>query len=93
MPNLSVNNTTETNMARSYRRFTITMIQVTQNPDGSLTFELGTASLGPITAGATSITIAGQFKLPAFEDPRIARARVYAQEALSAVQDVVNELA
>lgn len=67
-------------------------IQVTQNTDGSLTFELGTASFGPITPSATSITIAGQFKLPTSIDPRIALALTDIQVALAAVQKVVNDL-
>lgn len=67
-------------------------IAVTQNADGSLTF--ATASLGPITATATNITIAGQFTLPATgEDPRIAVARVDAQATVTAAQKVVADLA
>ena len=67
-------------------------IAVTQNADGSLTF--ATTSLGPISAGSTTITIAGQFTLPATgEDPRIAIARADAAATVTAAQKVVADLA
>lgn len=61
------------------------MINVTQNADGSLTFDMSAvgASLGPITATATAITIAGQFQLPATVDPRVAIALADAKKVVA----------
>jgi hypothetical protein len=67
------------------------MTVVTQNADGSLTF--ATNSLGPITSTGDTITIAGQFALPATEDPRIAIARTDAAATVTAAQKVVADLA